>query len=93
MALARLPFGFLLIIHRSTPAQTSEIRGSAKRAEQSMPTQASGMHHDRVKPIGVRKGLFRIAIEALEARCRMVADRFNRNFAPAGIPAAIASVL
>ena len=43
------------------------------------------MRHYRAKPIEVREGLFRIAVEASGASCRMVADRFNRYYLEQGL--------
>lgn len=72
------------IIHRSPPAERSEIRRCAKHATQSVSTHASGMRHYRAKPIEVREGLFRIALEAPGASCRAITDRFNRDHAGQG---------
>lgn len=49
-----------------------------------MSTHASGMRHHRAKPIEVRDVLFRIALEAPDASCRTIADRFNRDHAEQG---------
>lgn len=67
LLLALVAIWILRIIHRSPPAQRYEIRGCAKRAAQSVTTHASGMRHYRAKPIEVREGLFRTAIEAPDA--------------------------
>ena len=37
------------------------------------------MGHYRAKPVEVREGLFRIALESPDASCRTIADRINRN--------------
>jgi hypothetical protein len=55
----------------------SEIRGRTKRETQSMSTHTSSARHYCAKPIEVREELFQIALEAPDASCRAVADRFN----------------
>jgi hypothetical protein len=67
------------VTHRSSPAQRSEIRGCAKRATQSVSSHASSVRHYRPKPVEVREGLFRIALEAPDASCRAITDLFNRD--------------
>ena len=49
-----------------------------------MPAHAGNARHPRAKPIEVRESLFRIALEAPDASCRMIADRFNRNHVEQG---------
>jgi putative transposase len=89
MTLALLLFALVAIwiiriTHRSLPAQRSEIRRCAKRATQSVSTHANNVRHYRAKLIEVREGLFRIALEAPDASCRAITDRFNRDHVEQG---------
>jgi len=72
------------IIRRPSSAQRSKARRHAKREAQSVSTQASDMRHHRAKPAAVREVLFTIALEAPDASCRMIADRFNRDHVEQG---------
>lgn len=72
------------IIHRPTATRKSEFRRRIKHEipSDSMPTNSTG--HHRAKPVQVREALFRIAIEAPDASCRMIANRFNHDHAEQG---------
>lgn len=72
------------IRHRRLLPQRFEIRRHAKRETQPASTNASGMRHYRAKPVEVREGLFRIALESPDASCRTIADRFNRDHVEQG---------
>jgi putative transposase len=80
MTLGLLLFALALIAlvriaDRSPSARRSEVRKCAGRA--SRPTLRHA--HNRAKPIEVRERLFRIALQAPNASCRAIADRFNRD--------------
>jgi transposase InsO family protein len=70
--------------HRPPHAEKSEIRRHTKRETQSELKHASNVCHYRAKPIEVRESLFRIALEAPDASCRTIADRFNRDHVEQG---------
>ena len=72
------------IHHRRPLPQRSGIHRHAKRETEPASTNAGGMRHYRAKPVEVREGLFRIALEAPDASCRTIADRFNRDHVDQG---------
>lgn len=49
-----------------------------------VPTHAGNACYPRAKPIEVREGLFRIAMESPDASCRTIVDRFNRDHVEQG---------
>ncbi len=85
LLLACVVIGIRLIVLRSPSALQAEIRRrQTPTAKQSASMHASLSGHYRAKPREVREGLFRIALEAPDASCRAIADRFNRDYADQG---------
>jgi putative transposase len=84
MAFALLQFALVailaaLITHLSPPTERTGFHRRVEPAEKSVSAHASSGGHYRAKPIEVHEGLFRIALEAPDASCRKIADRFNRD--------------
>lgn len=56
-----------------------------KREAQPASTNAGGLRHCRAKPVEVSEGLFRIVLEAPDASCRKIAERFDRDHIEQGL--------
>ena len=71
--------------HRSPTAGRAVFRRRIEPAAESVSTHGSSVGHYRAKSIEVREGLFRIALEAPDASCRKIADRFNHDHLEVGL--------
>jgi putative transposase len=75
----------VLITHRSPIARRYAFHRRIEPAAKSVSTYASSSGHYRAKPVEVREGLFQIAMEAPDASCRKIADRFNHDHFDVGL--------
>jgi putative transposase len=71
--------------YRSPTAERAAFHRRIEPAAKSVSTHASSAGHYRAKSIEVREGLFRIAMEAPDASCRKIADRFNHDHIDVGL--------
>ena len=71
--------------HRSPTAGSAALHRRIEPAAEPVSAHASSVGHYRAKSIEVREGLFRIAMEAPDASCRKIADRFNHDHLDVGL--------
>ena len=71
--------------HRSTAAGRAAYHRRIEPAAESVSPHASSVGHYRAKSIEVREGLFRIAMEAPDASCRKIANRFKHDHLDVGL--------
>lgn len=77
---------WLTRVGKRAPAPCARTYGRRpSHATTPVPIYAGNACHPRAKPTEVREGLFRIALEAPDASCRAITERFNRDHRETGL--------